>query len=180
MMSPGGSIVASLENINGFLDVNTPPDDLIRTYFDQEGVVPKVMLHIFKEFVLLLGRHPFYNEVPHMVVCKMGKPWCTLVTTKRYHVKCLKGSQLLFITDSDIKFLQEENPADQSWFGILLVEEDRTNGKITCVAHKLKGKVPIGGNKDWCFSQFLLECLKGFNTLFGEEEQSILFRNVEN
>nr|GEX29166.1 hypothetical protein [Tanacetum cinerariifolium] len=75
MMSPGGSIVASLENINGFLVVNTPPDDLIRTDFEQEGVVPKVMLHIFEEFVLLLGRYSFDNEVAHMVVCKMGKPW---------------------------------------------------------------------------------------------------------
>nr|GFC83217.1 hypothetical protein [Tanacetum cinerariifolium] len=55
MMSPGGSIVASLENVNGFLAMNTPPDDLIRTYFKQEGVVPKVMLHILEEFVLLLG-----------------------------------------------------------------------------------------------------------------------------
>nr|GEW35925.1 ribonuclease H-like domain-containing protein [Tanacetum cinerariifolium] len=41
IMSPGGSIVASLENINGFLAVNTQPDDLIRTDFKQEGVVPK-------------------------------------------------------------------------------------------------------------------------------------------
>nr|GEV06488.1 hypothetical protein [Tanacetum cinerariifolium] len=75
MMSPGRSIVASLENVNGFLAVNTPPDDLIRIDFEQEGVVPKVMLHIFEEFVLLLGQHPFNNEVPHMVVCKVGKPW---------------------------------------------------------------------------------------------------------
>nr|GEV45831.1 putative reverse transcriptase domain-containing protein [Tanacetum cinerariifolium] len=55
MMSPGGSIVASLENVNGLLAVNTPPDDLIRPDFEQVGVVPKVMLHIFEEFVLLLG-----------------------------------------------------------------------------------------------------------------------------
>nr|GEU97991.1 hypothetical protein [Tanacetum cinerariifolium] len=74
MMSPGGSIVASLKNINGFLAMNTPPDDLIRIDFKQEGVIPKVMLHIFEEFVLLLGRHPFHNKVPRMVVCKIGKP----------------------------------------------------------------------------------------------------------
>nr|GEV42174.1 hypothetical protein [Tanacetum cinerariifolium] len=41
MMSPGGSIVESLENVNGFLAVNTPPDDLIRTDFEQKGVIPK-------------------------------------------------------------------------------------------------------------------------------------------
>nr|GEX26690.1 hypothetical protein [Tanacetum cinerariifolium] len=34
MMSPNGSIVASLENVNGFLAVNTPPDDLIRIDFE--------------------------------------------------------------------------------------------------------------------------------------------------
>nr|GEY98439.1 reverse transcriptase domain-containing protein [Tanacetum cinerariifolium] len=41
MMSPGGSIVASLENVNGFLVVYTPSDDLIRTYFKQKGVIPE-------------------------------------------------------------------------------------------------------------------------------------------
>nr|GEV89926.1 hypothetical protein [Tanacetum cinerariifolium] len=61
MMSSGGSIVASLKNINGFLAVNTLSNDLIYIDFKQEGVVPKVMLHIFEEFVLLLGRHPFNN-----------------------------------------------------------------------------------------------------------------------
>nr|GEV23152.1 hypothetical protein [Tanacetum cinerariifolium] len=65
VMSLGGSIVASLKNINSFLAMSTPPDDLIRTDFKQERVVPKVMLHIFKEFFLLLGRHPFDNKVPH-------------------------------------------------------------------------------------------------------------------
>nr|GEZ27750.1 reverse transcriptase domain-containing protein [Tanacetum cinerariifolium] len=32
------------------------------------------------------------------------------------------GSRLLFITDDDIKYLQEENPPEQSRLGILLVE----------------------------------------------------------
>nr|GEY68661.1 hypothetical protein [Tanacetum cinerariifolium] len=66
MVSPGGSIVASLKNVNGFLAVNTPSDDLIHTDFEQEGVVPKVMLHILKEFVLLLGRHSLNNDVPRV------------------------------------------------------------------------------------------------------------------
>nr|GEY61371.1 retrovirus-related Pol polyprotein from transposon TNT 1-94 [Tanacetum cinerariifolium] len=66
MMSLDGSIMASLKNFNGFLAVNTPPDDLIHTYFEQEGAVLEVMLHIFEEFVLLLGRHPLNNEVPRM------------------------------------------------------------------------------------------------------------------
>nr|GEY07580.1 hypothetical protein [Tanacetum cinerariifolium] len=66
MMSLGRSIVATLENGNGFLAMYTPSDNLIRTYFEQKGVVPKVMLHIFEEFVLLLGRHSFNNEVSRM------------------------------------------------------------------------------------------------------------------
>nr|GEV88500.1 hypothetical protein [Tanacetum cinerariifolium] len=66
MMSPGGSIMASLKNINGLLAVNTLPNDLIHINFKQEGVVPKVMLYIFEEFVLLFGRHPFHNKVPCM------------------------------------------------------------------------------------------------------------------
>nr|GFC09278.1 hypothetical protein [Tanacetum cinerariifolium] len=32
--------------------------------------------------------------------------------------------------------------------------------------------------RDWCFSQFFLECLKGFNTLFGEEEWGIFFKKT--
>nr|GEW64668.1 hypothetical protein [Tanacetum cinerariifolium] len=42
MVSTGGSIMASLENVNGILAVNTPPDGLIHTDFEQEGVVPEV------------------------------------------------------------------------------------------------------------------------------------------
>nr|GEY93916.1 integrase, catalytic region, zinc finger, CCHC-type, peptidase aspartic, catalytic [Tanacetum cinerariifolium] len=41
MVSPSGSIMASLKNVNGFMAVNTPPDDLIRTDYEQEEVVPK-------------------------------------------------------------------------------------------------------------------------------------------
>nr|GEW48296.1 hypothetical protein [Tanacetum cinerariifolium] len=64
MMSPGGSIVASLKNVNSFLVVNTPPDDLIRTDFQQEGVVPKVMLHILEEFVLFWDDIPLTTKFP--------------------------------------------------------------------------------------------------------------------
>nr|GEX18531.1 zinc finger, CCHC-type, retrotransposon Gag domain protein [Tanacetum cinerariifolium] len=58
--------VASLENVNGFLAVYTPNDDLIRTNFKQEGIIPKVMLHILEEFVLLLGRLSLNNEILRM------------------------------------------------------------------------------------------------------------------
>nr|GEX87033.1 hypothetical protein [Tanacetum cinerariifolium] len=72
MMSPNGCNVASLKNVNGFLAVNTHPDDLIRAYFKQEGVVPEVMLHILEEFVLLPGRHSLNNEIPLMEVILNG------------------------------------------------------------------------------------------------------------
>ncbi|GJU17988.1 hypothetical protein Tco_1145954 [Tanacetum coccineum] len=61
MMSPGGSIVASFEDVESFFVVRTPSDHLIRTYFEQE-----VMFNIFEILVLLLGRHPFNNEIPRV------------------------------------------------------------------------------------------------------------------
>nr|GEU99123.1 hypothetical protein [Tanacetum cinerariifolium] len=92
-------------------------------------------------------------------------------------------------------FRQEENPPEQSHLeiffskeifegGVIRIhnafvqDEDRTYGKVACIAHKLKGKVLIGGNQDWSFCQFFLECLKGFNTLFGEEERGIFLKNT--
>jgi hypothetical protein len=77
MMSPRGSTRACHKNFSGFRAVNTPPDHLIRTNFEQIGVVPKVMPNIFEEFLLLLGRHPFPNEIPRMVIRKIGEPWGT-------------------------------------------------------------------------------------------------------
>ncbi|GJQ94379.1 hypothetical protein Tco_0005518 [Tanacetum coccineum] len=65
-MSTGGSTMASYEDINSFLARNTPPDHLIRTYFEQIGVVPKVVFNILEKLVLLLGQHPFNNEIPRV------------------------------------------------------------------------------------------------------------------
>nr|GEX58504.1 retrotransposon protein, putative, Ty3-gypsy subclass [Tanacetum cinerariifolium] len=79
MVSPGGSIVSSLENINGFLSVYTASDDLINTDFKQKGVIPEIVLHIPKEITFLLGRHSLDNEIPRMVVCEVSKPWGFLV-----------------------------------------------------------------------------------------------------
>ncbi|GJW63434.1 hypothetical protein Tco_0115318 [Tanacetum coccineum] len=49
VMSPGGSIVASFENVESFFVVHTPPDHLIRTDFEQEGVIPEVVFDIFEK-----------------------------------------------------------------------------------------------------------------------------------
>ncbi|GKF87595.1 hypothetical protein Tco_0258472, partial [Tanacetum coccineum] len=59
MMSPGGFIVASFENVESFFAVLTPPDHLIRTDFEQEGVIPVVVFDIFEKLVFLLGWHSF-------------------------------------------------------------------------------------------------------------------------
>nr|GFD27737.1 hypothetical protein [Tanacetum cinerariifolium] len=71
--------MARLENVNGFLAVYTPSDDLIRTDFKQKRVVPEIMLHVLEEFTFLLGRHSLDNEISRMVVCKVSKPWGFLV-----------------------------------------------------------------------------------------------------
>ena len=136
MMSPRGSTMACLKNFNGFRTVNTPPDHLIRTDFEQVGVVSKIMLDIFKEFLLLLGRHPFPNEFPRMVIRKIGEPWGTLVkfshTPKCLERKCIVdflilkntlmgvlksrkviGSKILssfLVSNFNFEFLKEENP----------------------------------------------------------------------
>ncbi|GKD05853.1 hypothetical protein Tco_1180827, partial [Tanacetum coccineum] len=62
VMSTGGTIMASHENVESFLAVHTSPDHLIRTNFKQEGVIPKIMFNIFEKLVFLLGRHALHNE----------------------------------------------------------------------------------------------------------------------
>ncbi|GJW95271.1 hypothetical protein Tco_0174943 [Tanacetum coccineum] len=46
-MSPVGHalFVAASEDVESFFAVHTPPDHLIRTYLEQEGVVPEVIGH---------------------------------------------------------------------------------------------------------------------------------------
>nr|GEX98169.1 hypothetical protein [Tanacetum cinerariifolium] len=119
MMSPSGSIVASLENVNGFLAVYTPSDDLIRTDLEKKGVVPEVMLHILEEFVFLLGRRSLDNEIPCM------------------------------------------NRTEQSRLVIFLRKEIFEGGMI---------RIHNAFVHD--------ECLKGFNTLFGQEEWGIFLKKA--
>nr|GEZ40587.1 hypothetical protein [Tanacetum cinerariifolium] len=182
MMSPGGSIVASLENVNGFLAVYTPSNDLIRTDFEQKGVVPEVMLHILKEFVFLLGRHSLDNEIPCKIVCKVKKPW------GRAHFDA--G---FLIREDDQRPANRYLRVEWSVYTMLLfmmrivyrpkmlfltLPQECTKSKVACIARKLKGKIPVGGNQDWSFSQFSFVCLKGFNTLFGEEEWGIFLKET--
>nr|GEW04486.1 hypothetical protein [Tanacetum cinerariifolium] len=64
MMSPDGSIVASLDNVKGFLAVYTPSDDLISTDFKEKGLVPEIMLHILEEFVFCWDDIPLTMKFP--------------------------------------------------------------------------------------------------------------------
>ncbi|GKB72416.1 hypothetical protein Tco_0933828 [Tanacetum coccineum] len=150
MMSPRGSIMASFEDVESFLAVHTPPDHLIRTYLKQEGVVPKVVFDVFEKLSFLLGRHSFDHKIPRMVVYKIGKPWGIIISTKSNHPKCLErkgfrnflflkltlmeifksgkvvGGEIFcsfFITDNYIKFLEQQNPPEQSWLSILLSKQ---------------------------------------------------------
>nr|GEV84102.1 reverse transcriptase domain-containing protein [Tanacetum cinerariifolium] len=77
-------VVASLENVNGFLAVYTPFDDLINTDFKQKGVVPEIVLHIPKEFTFLLGRHALDNEIPRMEAIDILKA-CHYRPTEGHH-----------------------------------------------------------------------------------------------
>nr|GEZ21918.1 ribonuclease H-like domain-containing protein [Tanacetum cinerariifolium] len=66
MMALGRSFMASFEDIISFLAMHAPSNDLIHTNLEQIGIVSKVMSNFLKEFLLLLGRHPFHNKIPHM------------------------------------------------------------------------------------------------------------------
>nr|GEU46210.1 hypothetical protein [Tanacetum cinerariifolium] len=57
-------------------------------------------------------------------------------------------------------------------------DEDCTDSKVACIAHEFKGQIPVGGNQDWSFCQSSFKCLKGFNTLFGEERWGIVFKKT--
>nr|GFA49712.1 hypothetical protein [Tanacetum cinerariifolium] len=89
----------------------------------------------------------------------------------------------------------EWNPTEQSRLGIFLSkeifeggmirihnafvhDEDCTDSKVACIAHELKGQISVRGNRDWSFSQFSFECFKSFNTLFGEKEWGIFFKET--
>ncbi|GKC74094.1 hypothetical protein Tco_1119977, partial [Tanacetum coccineum] len=94
------------------------------------------MFDIFEKLVFLLGRHPLDNEVPRMVVCKVGKPWGTIITksnqSKSFEWKCfrdflafelilvrvLKSGEMIggeifcsfFVSDLNIEFLEQKDP----------------------------------------------------------------------
>nr|GEU62025.1 hypothetical protein [Tanacetum cinerariifolium] len=55
---------------------------------------------------------------------------------------------------------------------------DCTDSKVVSIAHELKRKISVGGNQDRSFIQFPFECLKGFNTLFGDNEWGIFLEKT--
>nr|GEV47789.1 putative ribonuclease H-like domain-containing protein [Tanacetum cinerariifolium] len=55
---------------------------------------------------------------------------------------------------------------------------DCTNSKVASIAHELKGHIPVRSNQDRSFSYLFFECLKGFNTLFRENEWGIFLEKT--
>nr|GEV88845.1 putative ribonuclease H-like domain-containing protein [Tanacetum cinerariifolium] len=53
-------------------------------------VVSEIVLYILKEFAFLLGRHALEKEILLMIVCKVNKPWGSLITTSRHQIECLE------------------------------------------------------------------------------------------
>ncbi|GJX92779.1 hypothetical protein Tco_0347365 [Tanacetum coccineum] len=109
-MSPGGSTMASCEDVNSFLACNTPPDHLIRTYFEQIGVVPKVVFNILEKLVLLLGRHPFNNEIPRVVICIIGKPRAQV--DQGSQIKMIQVKEMM--QDNDLKNSKSKDKGSKS------------------------------------------------------------------
>nr|GEX80644.1 reverse transcriptase domain-containing protein [Tanacetum cinerariifolium] len=104
-----------------------PPDHLFGVIrdFKQKGVVLKIVLHIFKEFVLLLGRHFLNNEVPCMEENPPEQSRLGIIFSKEIFDGGVIRIHNAFVQD-----------------------EDRRYGKVACIAHKLEGEVPIGVNAD--------------------------------
>nr|GFC98519.1 hypothetical protein [Tanacetum cinerariifolium] len=74
------------------------------------------MLHIFEEFVLLLGRHSLNNEVPRMEENPPEQSHLGIFFSKEIFEGGVIRIHNAFVHD-----------------------EDHTYGKVTCITHKLKG-----------------------------------------
>ncbi|GJU80767.1 hypothetical protein Tco_1283132 [Tanacetum coccineum] len=115
MMSPGGSIVASFEYVESFFAVHTPPDHLIRTDFEQEGVIPEGTINLKSNRSKSLE----------------GKCFCDFLVLKFILMRVLKSGKMisgqilcsLFVSDDNIEFLEQKDPPHQSWLSILFSEE---------------------------------------------------------
>nr|GEX35357.1 hypothetical protein [Tanacetum cinerariifolium] len=160
MISFGGSTVASLENVNGFLAVYTSPDDLIRTDFEQEGVVPKVMLHIFEEFVLLLGRYSLNNKIPRMEENPSEQSRLEIFFSKEIFKGGVIRIHNAFVHD------EEENPSGQSRLEIFFSKEIFKGGVIRihnafvhdeASTHSLEKKNGVSFSRRWVIGRAIFE-----------------------
>ncbi|GKG37509.1 hypothetical protein Tco_0447682, partial [Tanacetum coccineum] len=61
---------------------------------------------------------------------------------------------------------------------IMMLPQDCTYAKVACIAHKLKGQIPVGGNQDWSFSKFFLQRLESLNTFIGEDERGVFLKEM--
>nr|GFB30413.1 hypothetical protein [Tanacetum cinerariifolium] len=60
----------------------------------------------------------------------------------------------------------------------ITLPQDRTYGELACVAHNFKWEVPVWGNQDWRFHNYLLSRLESFDAIFREDERGILLKKV--
>ncbi|GJR01555.1 hypothetical protein Tco_0506363 [Tanacetum coccineum] len=120
MMSPRGSIMASFEDVESFLAVHTPSGFNYLQYLKQEGVSSKSVFESLKNF-FSAGTTSFDHKIPYGI-CIFGNHRAIIIN----HERKVVGGEIFcsfFITDNDIKFLEQQNPPEQSWLSILLSKQ---------------------------------------------------------
>ncbi|GJU82038.1 hypothetical protein Tco_1284403 [Tanacetum coccineum] len=120
--------------------------------FEQEGVIPEIVFHIFEKLVFLpVGRHSLDNEFPFPTHGSLRNLQTNgVLSTRRatgsksFGEKCFRdflvsvilmrvlksgkmiGGQIFcsfFVSDDNIEFLEQKDPPHQSWLSILFSEE---------------------------------------------------------
>ncbi|GKG07231.1 hypothetical protein Tco_0330200 [Tanacetum coccineum] len=114
-MSPGGSIVASFENVESFFALHIPPDHLIRTDFEQEGVIPEVLYGSFENLQSMLGLQITKSNRSKSFERKCFSDFFVL---ELILVRILKSGEMVggkifssfFVSDLNIEFLEQKDP----------------------------------------------------------------------
>nr|GEV27509.1 hypothetical protein [Tanacetum cinerariifolium] len=150
MISPGGSIVASLENVNGFLAMYTPLDDLIRTTFKKEGVVPEFAksanhenlteqsrLGIFLSKEIFQGEMiRIHNAFVHDEDCTDSKVAC-IVHKLKGKIPVVRNKMHKAFPLPVIEFpLAEQLPTAKKW-GIFLEKTGHRSGYLRKVCYEM-------------------------------------------
>lgn len=71
-------MIMAKRNYTSLLNLsNAPPNYLIWTIIEKVGIIPKEMLHISKELVLILLRPMRRNLISDKIINNISKPWQT-------------------------------------------------------------------------------------------------------